>query len=70
VGSYRRSAAEIAAVTPETVARVARRLLDPRFEIVAVVRPPALPTVAKIAPAKAAPKTGASPAGARRQEAP
>jgi predicted Zn-dependent peptidase len=46
-GAYRRAAAELLAVTPEAVARVARRLLDSRLEIVAVVRPPAAPTVAK-----------------------
>jgi zinc protease len=46
-GAHRRAAAELLAVTPEAVARVARRLLDPRLEIVAVVRPPAAPTVAK-----------------------
>jgi predicted Zn-dependent peptidase len=40
-GSYRRAAAELGAVTPEALARVARRVLDPRLEIVAVVRPPA-----------------------------
>jgi zinc protease len=70
VGSYRRAAAEIAAVTPEAITRVARRLLDPRLEIVAVVRPPVLPTVAKAAPPKAVPKLAAPSAAAHRQEAP
>ena len=46
-GAHRRAAAELLAVTPEAVARVARRLLDPHLEIVAVARPPAAPTVAK-----------------------
>jgi zinc protease len=46
-GAHRRAAAELLAVTPESVARIARRLLDPRLEIVAVARPPAAPTVAK-----------------------
>ncbi|HTA21314.1 MAG TPA: insulinase family protein, partial [Polyangia bacterium] len=48
VGAYRRAPAQLAAVTPDAVTRVARRLLDPRLEIVAVVRPPAEP-VAKAA---------------------
>jgi zinc protease len=48
-GAYRRAAAALAAVTPEAVAGVARRLIDPRLEIVAVVRPPVAPTVAKAA---------------------
>jgi len=46
-GAHRRAAPELLAVTPDAVARVARRLLDPRLEIVAVVRPPAAPTIAK-----------------------
>jgi len=75
VGAYRRAPAQLAAVTPDAVTRVARRLLDPRLEIVAVVRPPAEP-VAKAAlavktptkiptrlPTNATPKPG--PGGAR-----
>jgi zinc protease len=46
-GAHRRAAAELAAVTPEAVARVAHRLLDPRLEIVAVARPPAAPVVVR-----------------------
>jgi zinc protease len=62
-GASRRAFAALAAVTPDDVARVARRLLDPRREIVAVVRPPAAPaaakapTVAKVA-TKTVPKAG------------
>ncbi|HSZ82052.1 MAG TPA: pitrilysin family protein [Polyangia bacterium] len=75
VGAYRRAPAELAAVTTDAVMRVARRLLDPRREIVAVVRPPAAPVVTKTAlaakvaktptrlPTKATPKPG--PGGAR-----
>ncbi|HEV3031870.1 MAG TPA: pitrilysin family protein, partial [Polyangia bacterium] len=54
----RRADADLASVTPDAVARVARRLLDPRFEIVAVVRPPAQPvasTPAARTPAKTRP---------------
>jgi zinc protease len=61
VGSYRRAAAELAAVTPEAVSRVARRLVDPRLEVVAVVRPPLAPTVAKAAPAKLGPRSASGP---------
>jgi zinc protease len=43
-GAYRRAPAELAAVTPEAVTRVARRILVPAREIVAAVRP--LPKVA------------------------
>jgi zinc protease len=76
-GSYRRAAAELGAVTPEAVARVARRLLDPRLEIVAVVRPPLAPTVAKASPSKLATRSGPgspsptlSTSGGRRPAAP
>jgi zinc protease len=64
-GSARRAGASLAAVTPEAVGRVARRLLDPHLEIVAVVRPPAAPAVAKAAPAKST-----STPGGRRPAAP
>jgi predicted Zn-dependent peptidase len=74
-GAYRRAGAELGAVSPEAVARVARRLLEARAEIVAVVRPPAAPTVAKAAPTKLEPRNGAAPApsttsGGRRAAAP
>jgi zinc protease len=76
-GAYRRAAAELAAVTPEAVGRVARRLLDPRLEIVAVVRPPLAPTVAKASPPKVSPHVGPASApaststpGGRRPAAP
>jgi zinc protease len=71
-GSYRRAGAALAAVTPERVERVARRLLDARYEIVAVVRPPATPTVAKaVSPKGAAPASPPQPlAGGRRPAAP
>ena len=76
-GAYRRAAAELGAVTPEAVARVARRLLDPRLEIVAVVRPPLAPTVAKASPSKLATRSGPgspsptpSTSGGRRPAAP
>jgi hypothetical protein len=68
----RRAAADLASVTPDAVARVARRLLDPRFEIVAVVRPPAQPIAspaAARAPAKTRPVT-ATTTGAKRPPAP
>jgi len=58
----RRSPAALAAVTPDAVTRIARRLFDPKREIVAAVRPPAAPTapaaVAKAAAPKLAPKPG------------
>jgi zinc protease len=58
-GAYRRAAVELAAVTPEAVARVARRVLDPSRQIVAAARPPAPPpTVAKASPPRSAPKPG------------
>jgi zinc protease len=38
-GAYRRAPAELAAITPEAVGRVARTILDPLHEIVAAVRP-------------------------------
>jgi zinc protease len=70
-GAYRRAAAELAAVTPEAVARVARRLIDPRLEIVAVVRPPLPPAVAKATPTKKLSKAEPGPAsGGRRAQAP
>jgi zinc protease len=75
-GSYRRAAAALAAVPPDALARVAQRLFDPRLEIVAVVRPPAAPTVAKAAPPRTAPRPAAaapsSPvnSGGRRAPAP
>ena len=56
-GAHRRAAAALGAMTPDDVARVARRLLDPRREIVAVVRPPAAPVVAKAPAAAKAPAT-------------
>jgi zinc protease len=56
----RRSPAAFAAVTPDAVTRVARRLLDPRREIVAAVRPPA-PAPAPVANKAAAPKTAPKP---------
>jgi zinc protease len=63
-GRSRGEPAELAAVTPEAVTRVARRLLDPRREIVVAVRPPSGPAVAKAAaPKLIAPKTG--PGGGR-----
>ncbi|HEY2731569.1 MAG TPA: pitrilysin family protein, partial [Polyangia bacterium] len=68
----RRAAADLAFVTPDAVARVARRLLDPRFEIVAVVRPPAQPGASSAAartPAKTRPVT-ATATGAKRPPAP
>ena len=61
---------------PRRSRRVARRLLDPRLEIVAVVRPPLAPTIAKAAPPKAVPKAGGawssstSTSGGRRLVAP
>ncbi|HVR04170.1 MAG TPA: hypothetical protein VMT47_18680, partial [Polyangia bacterium] len=69
----RRAAADLTSVTPDAVARVARRLLDPRFEIVAVVRPPAQPvasTPAARTPAKTRPVTATAATGAKRPPAP
>jgi zinc protease len=58
-GTGRRSPAALAAVTPEAVTRVARRLLDPKHELVAAVRPTAAP--AAVANKAALPKTAPKP---------
>jgi predicted Zn-dependent peptidase len=38
--SYRQVPAALARVTADDVVRVARRILDPKREVIAVVRPP------------------------------
>jgi zinc protease len=71
--TFRGAAAALAAVTPDAVARVAHRLLDPRLEIVAVARPPLAPTIAKTTAPKALPRatpTAPSHSGGRRPPAP
>jgi zinc protease len=59
----RRSPAALAGVTADAVTRVARRLLDPRHELVAAVRPTAAPapSPAAVANKAAAPKTAPKP---------
>jgi zinc protease len=76
-GATRARASAFAAVTPEALARVARRVLDPQREVVAAVRPPAAPPApppAAVAQrlSKVPPKVAPTPvpSGGRRAPAP
>ncbi len=71
---FRRYGEAINRITPADVQRVARKFIDPRREVVAVVRPPDdEPAVAKRSDSRAEPKAGAAGAlktGAGRSSAP
>jgi zinc protease len=68
-GALRGAPAGLGALTPDAVTRVARRLLDPAREIVAVARPAAPPAVSKALPPRTAARP-AQPSGGGRASAP
>lgn len=69
-GALRGAPAGLGTLTPDAVTRVARRLLDPAREIVAVARPAAPPAVSKAPPPRTAAARPVQPSGGGRASAP